>query len=145
MGDWGGLILMRNGAIPGIGVDAILLRAGFLAKTQSRKVWLARVGLPANHANIAHPPSDKAITPSSLHNYVARLSTFNFLATNPGRPRKTRITRKLCSVGIRQHPDTSVVDFAKNPCRQGSRTSRISPITPRRPGTFSKVHHTHAA
>ena len=67
--DWGGCDLAARGV------------SRKDAKSQS---LLARIGLPANHANVAHPPSDKAITPSSLHNYVARLSTFNFLPTNPG-------------------------------------------------------------
>ena len=68
--DWGRLKVCRG--------------RGFLAKTQRREVWLARVGLPVNHANVANPPCDKAIPPPRLHISVALLSAFNFLPTNPG-------------------------------------------------------------
>jgi hypothetical protein len=68
--DWGRLKVCRG--------------RGFLAKTQRREVWLARVGLPVNHANVANPPCDKAIPPPRLHISVALLSTFDFLPTNPG-------------------------------------------------------------
>ena len=66
--DWGGCDLAARGV------------SRQDAKSQS---LLARVGLPANHANVANPPCDKAIPPL-LHISVALLSTFNFLPTNPG-------------------------------------------------------------
>ena len=83
MGDLGGLILLRNGAIPGIGEGVSLACAGVSRQDAKSLRLMARVGLPANHANVANPRCDKAITPL-LHISVALLSTFNFLPTNPG-------------------------------------------------------------
>jgi hypothetical protein len=74
----------RNRAIPGIGKDAIMLRAGVSREDAKSQSLLARVGSPGNHANVANPRCDKAIQSPRFHNSVALLSTFNFLPTNPG-------------------------------------------------------------
>ena len=84
MGDLGGLILLSNGAIPGIGEGVSLACAGVSRQDAKSLRLMARVGLPANHANVANPPCDKAIPPPRLHISVALLSTFDFLPTNPG-------------------------------------------------------------
>ena len=63
-GDLGIGLRIRHSATPGIGEDAILLRAGVSRKDAKTQGLLARVGLP-DHC-------------------FALLSTFNFLPTNLG-------------------------------------------------------------
>jgi hypothetical protein len=70
--------------------------------------------------------------------FLALLTFFNSLPTDQDRPRKTLIARKLFSVGGNQHPDTSVVDFAKNPFRQDESTAWVSTNPPGAQGPLAK-------